>query len=108
MIDDDHNCVIHRADELRPSTALKLIEAVDGIRRPERFEALLTACEADARGRTGLEENDYPQRTRLQRALSAALDVDTRPLAAIAQGRELGEAIREKRLAAIGTALENA
>lgn len=101
-----HHGVIHRADELRPSTVLKLLEAVDGIRRPERFEALLTACEADARGRAGLEENDYPQRTRLQSALTAALNVDTKPLAAAAQGRELGEAIRKQRLAAIGNALD--
>lgn len=97
---------IHRADELRPGTVLKLIEAADGIRRPERFEALLTACEADARGRTGLEASDYPQRARLRRALKAARDIDTKPLAATAQGRELGKAIRELRLAAIGAALK--
>ena len=100
-----HHGVIHRADELRPGTELKLIEAADGIRRPERFEAMLMACEADARGRTGLETSDYPQRVRLQRALEAARDIDTRPLAATAQGPELGKAIREQRLAAIGAAL---
>ena len=101
-----HHGVVHRADELRAGTVLKLIESVDGIRRPERFDAMLTACEADARGRTGLEEEDYPQRRKLQRALAAALDVDSKPLAATVQGRELGEAIREQRLAAIGTALD--
>ncbi len=99
--------VVHRADELRPSTVLKLFEAVDGIRRPERFEALLIACEADARGRKGLEEKDYPQRRRLEHALMAALKVDTKILAATAQGRELGEVIRQQRLAAIGKALED-
>ena len=98
--------VIHRADELRPGTVLKLIEAADGIRRPERFEALLTACEADARGRTGLEASAYPQRKRLQRALAAARNVDTKPLAATAQGPELGKVIRQQRLAAIGAALK--
>jgi len=101
-----HHGVVHRADELRPGTVLKLIEAVDGIRRPERFEAMLTACEADARGRAGLEEDNYPQRARLQRALSAALNVDTKSLTATAQGPELGEMIREKRLTAIGAALD--
>jgi tRNA nucleotidyltransferase (CCA-adding enzyme) len=101
-----HHGVVHRAGELRPGTVLRLIEAVDGIRRPERFEAMLTACEADARGRAGLEEDDYPQRALLQRALSAALNVDTKPLAATAQGPELGEMIREERLIAIGAALD--
>jgi len=98
--------IIHRAADLRPGTVLKLIEASDGIRRPERFEALLTACEADARGRTGLEKSDYPQRTRLQRALKAAREVDIKPLAATAQGSELGKAIRSQRLSAIGAALK--
>ncbi len=98
--------VIHRADELRPGTILKVIEGTDGIRRPERFEAFLLACEADARGRKGLEGCDYPQRRRLQLALRAALDVDTKPLAATAEGRELGDAIRKQRLAAIAVALK--
>jgi tRNA nucleotidyltransferase (CCA-adding enzyme) len=65
----------------------------------------LTACEADARGRTGLETSEYPQRARLQRAFKAAREVDTKPLAATAQGPELGKAIRQQRLAAIGAAL---
>lgn len=102
-----HHGVVHRADELRPGTVLKLIEAVDGIRRPERFEAMLTACEADARGRAGLEASDYPQRPRLRRALQAALDVDSKPLAETSQGPELGAAIRAARLAAIGEALQD-
>ncbi len=96
---------IHRADELRPGTVLKIIEGADGIRRPERFGALLVACEADARGRTGFEESEYPQRVRLQRALDSARDVDTKALAATAEGRELGKAIRAKRLAAIAATL---
>lgn len=101
-----HHGVVHRADELRPATVMKLIESVDGIRRPERFDALLTACEADARGRTGLEENEYPQRRLLRDALTAALDVDTKPLAEAVQGPELGDAIRELRLGAIGSVLQ--
>src|SRR5690606_24473440 len=50
----------HRALELKPSTLLKLFKAFDIYRRPERFEQFLGACEADARGRTGLEQRAYP------------------------------------------------
>ena len=39
---------IHRAAELRPSTLLDLMTAVDALRRPDRLDTLLAACEADA------------------------------------------------------------
>ncbi len=100
----DHG-IVHRAAELKPGTILKLIEGSDGIRRPKRFESLLLACEADARGRTGLENADYPQRRRLERSLMAARDIDVGKLAAQAQGAALGALIREHRLAAIAEAL---
>ena len=56
-----HHTLVHRALELRPATVLTLLEKCDAMRRPERFEELLQACEADARGRTGLESSPYPQ-----------------------------------------------
>ena len=59
----------HRALELRGKTLLKLLNATDALRRPDRFEAFLLACEADARGRLGLEQRDYPQADYLRQAL---------------------------------------
>ena len=97
---------VHRAAELRPSTVLKLLESVDAFRRPERFEALLLACEADARGRSGLEDRPYPQAARLRAALAAARDVEARPLVERRlSGEALGRALREQRIAAIAAAL---
>lgn len=97
-----HHAVVHRAAELRPATMLKLFEAADAFRRPERFEEMLAACEADARGRTGLEDDPYPQRDYLRRAHAAAAGVtlDEIERAGLA-GAAIGERIREKRLAAI-------
>ncbi len=51
---------VHRASELRADTVLKTLEGCDALRRPERFADFLLACEADARGRKGLEMRDYP------------------------------------------------
>ena len=51
----------HRALELKPATVWKLLKTLDVIRRPERLEDFLLSCEADARGRTGLEDRPYPQ-----------------------------------------------
>ncbi len=97
-----HHAVVHRAAELRPTTVLKLLEATDAFRRPERFEEMLAACEADARGRTGLEAQPYPQRDYLlrARAVAAAVSLEASERQGLA-GPAIGERIREKRLAAI-------
>jgi tRNA nucleotidyltransferase (CCA-adding enzyme) len=74
----------HRAHILRPGTLLKLLERLDALRRPERFELFVQACEADARGRYGREEAPYPQAELLRSALQAARTVEAAPL--VAQG----------------------
>src|SRR5262249_52592268 len=40
-----HHAVVHRAAELRPDTVLRLLEASDALRRPERFGELMLVCE---------------------------------------------------------------
>jgi tRNA nucleotidyltransferase (CCA-adding enzyme) len=99
--------LVHRAMELRPATIYELLHAVDALRRPERFDPFLIACEADARGRTGLEDDPYPQAERLQRALKAALAVraDAVRGSTALEGPALGAALREARIAAIRAAL---
>jgi tRNA nucleotidyltransferase (CCA-adding enzyme) len=97
-----HHAVVHRAAELRPDTMLKLFEATDAFRRPERFAELLLVCESDARGRTGLEDNPYPQAAYLQRARDAAADVQLSEEERTGlKGPEIGAKIRAKRLAAV-------
>jgi tRNA nucleotidyltransferase (CCA-adding enzyme) len=99
----------HRLLEARPSTVLKLIEDADLLRRPERTDDFLLACEADYRGRKGLEDRPYPQAARLRTALEAALAVraSTVPMAGL-EGKQIGEKIREARLEAISDALNPA
>lgn len=94
--------LVHRAAELRPATVMGLIEGADGLRRPERFEAFLLACEADARGRKGLEDRPYPQADKLRAALAAVQAVDVGGLRAQGlEGAALGEALRSARIDAI-------
>jgi tRNA nucleotidyltransferase (CCA-adding enzyme) len=95
---------VHRALELRPQTILKVLEETDAFRRPERFAEMLVACEADARGRTGLENRDYSQREFFTRCLEAASAVvlteqDREGLI----GPAIGDKIRRKRLDAVKT-----
>jgi tRNA nucleotidyltransferase (CCA-adding enzyme) len=91
----------HRALELRDKTILKVLEESDAFRRPERFEQFLIACEADARGRTGLENRDYPQADFLRGAFAAASAVDSGAIAKQHEGSKIPTAIREARQDAI-------
>ena len=95
----------HRAAELRPATVLKLLEGTDAFRRPERFAKFLLACEADMKGRTGLEDAGYPQAALLQRALAEAAAVDPQPLVAAGlAGEQLRARLRALRSEAIARA----
>jgi tRNA nucleotidyltransferase (CCA-adding enzyme) len=67
---------IHRSSTLGAAALVRLLERCDAVRRPERFEDVLLACECDARGRLGHGEGAYPQRFRLLAALDAARSVD--------------------------------
>ena len=97
---------IHRSAGLGAAALLRLLERSDALRRPERFDEVLLACECDARGRLGLAESPYPQRERLRQALQVALRVDATAIAAdlLARGLSgpaIGDAIRSARIAAL-------
>ncbi len=101
---------VHRSETLDAAAVMRLLERCDAWRRPHRFAEMLLACECDARGRTGFEDRPYPQRARLQRALDAALAVDSAAVSAqaLAQGRSgpaIGDAIRQARQAAVASSL---
>ena len=100
--------VVHRIDELRPATAMKLIEKTDALRRPERFEQFILACEADSRGRTGLEDQPYPQADRLRELARAARAVSAKAIARDGlAGAALGTALRKERIAALKRVLQS-
>ncbi|MBT8106123.1 MAG: multifunctional CCA addition/repair protein [Woeseiaceae bacterium] len=92
---------VHRALELRPKTVLKVLERTDAFRRPERFEQFLLTCEADARGRAGLEKRRYEQAGFFRGAFEAAGSIDAAAVAARNDDREIPAAMRRERLRAI-------
>jgi len=92
----------HRALELKPATVLKLLAALDALRRPERLETFLAACLADKRGRLGHLHDDYPQAAYLRRARDAAAAVTAAPFVAQGlQGPAIGAAMERARVGAI-------
>ena len=103
MLVAEYHTHCHRAFDLRPSTILRVLEATDAFRRPERFEQFLLACEADARGRKGLEDRDYDQTGLFRGAFAAASGIDTKSVVAESDPADIAEAIRRARLDAIRT-----
>jgi tRNA nucleotidyltransferase (CCA-adding enzyme) len=102
---------IHRSLQLSASATMRLLERCDALRKPQRFAQALLACECDARGRLGKQDDAYPQRERLSLALQAALGVATEPIAAAAMaqgitGPHVGQLIRHARVQAMATALK--
>ncbi len=95
-----HHGLVHRLFELRPKTVVKLLEAIDALRRPEGLEPFLQAVEADYRGRGGgFADRPYPQADALRRAAEAVAGVSAQPLLdAGLDGAALGEALRRERI----------
>ena len=93
----------HRALELRAKTLMKLFTATDALRRPERFEEFLLACEADSRGRLGLEQRDYPQTDYLRNALATIQRVSAAQFAQQGlKGKAVGDALYAERVKQLG------
>mgnify|MGYP001826382275 CR=1 FL=1 len=70
----------HRVTELKPATIVKMLNAIDAFRRPQRFAQFLLSCEADARGRTGYEDIQPEQTLQLQACFDVASAVEIQPL----------------------------
>ena len=101
---------IHQSLGFGAEAVLRLLVRCDALRRPERFLLALQACECDARGRLGKEDEAYAQGHRLALLLKAAQSVDSASISAQAlqdglKGPAVGARIDAARLAAIATAL---
>ena len=94
--------VAQRAAELRPGTTLELLTEIGALRDASLLDNFIAACEADLRGRTGLEQAPYPQGELLRRALEAASSVKAAAVAdQTLDGRAFGEALANLRIEAI-------
>lgn len=93
---------VHRARELRPDTLVKLFDSCDLWRKPERFTLILQTCASDAHGRTGHENDAYPQADYLLRCADAARSVKAGDIArACADKNLIADKVREARIVAV-------
>ncbi|PXW99187.1 tRNA nucleotidyltransferase (CCA-adding enzyme) [Sphaerotilus hippei] len=97
---------VHRCTGLGAAALVRLLDRCDAWRRPERFEAMLLACECDARGRLGLEDEPYDAAPLLRGALAQASGLEASAVTAAALARGLrgpavGQALHQARVEAV-------
>jgi tRNA nucleotidyltransferase (CCA-adding enzyme) len=102
--------VVHAAREQTAAGLLDLLMAADALRRPERLDALIEACECDALSLPG-RSGDYAQGRLVRDALSIVKGVDAATVARGARGRAaaktpaaadaIAKAVRAARLGAL-------
>jgi tRNA nucleotidyltransferase (CCA-adding enzyme) len=97
---------IHRSASFGASALVRLLERCDALRRPQRWDEILWACECDARGRLGLSEEPYEQRARLNQVRIWASEIDSAAVAEQAalrglKGPAIGDAVHAARVAAV-------
>ncbi len=93
---------VHLARELRPETLLELLEKLGAFRQGPRFAQVLLACEADAHGRTGFEDCEYPQTDYLRAAAKVAATIQASDVMGEGvTGPEIGRRLAQRRVQAL-------
>ncbi|MCK5662358.1 MAG: multifunctional CCA addition/repair protein, partial [Thiotrichaceae bacterium] len=88
----------HRALELRPGTLCDALTNLGAFKAENQLNDFLLACEADARGRLGLENKPYPQADYILAAQKAAKLIDSSAVSnKNLKGKEIGLAIQQLR-----------
>lgn len=101
------NC--HRIFEMRPATIVDMFTALGVFSDDNCIEDFALACEADARGRTGLEQDPYPQASHLLNMATACQNCDSAQIVSSGlQGSEIGAAIRRLRIATVADFVRSA
>jgi tRNA nucleotidyltransferase (CCA-adding enzyme) len=95
------SAAVREARRLGAEVLVNLLERTDAFRRPDRFDALLDACECDA---AAVGEADPERIPHLRRALAAAQGVDGEAIAQ-ANPSDVAAAVRAARVAAVAAAL---
>lgn len=102
LIAAEYHTHCHKSGELNASTVFKVLKACGAFQDAQRLERFLLVCEADARGRTGLETNPYPQTERFRSGLRAAQTIKASALQAEGfEGATLGAELEKRQIAAI-------
>lgn len=92
-----YHLLVHLAFELKPKTLAKLLDDLDTWRNPDDFDRFLLACQADAQGRKGLQNQPYPQADFLRKIYSLTKDISAKYIPGNITGQDIGKEIHRLR-----------
>lgn len=81
LVVSEYHLHMHKMFELRAATVLEMLEKTRSLSDDTRAEQVALSCIADARGRTGFEDREYPQAALFLRFQQAAKQVNAGELA---------------------------
>lgn len=94
--------LVHGVERLQAGTVVNLLSRMGALRSAQRLEAVLLACECDARGRLGFEGRPYPQAQRLRAALASLGQVNAGEIARVCKGpAQIVERLHQARVTAV-------
>ncbi len=100
LVVTEYHLQCHRAADLKVETLLNLLRDVGALKSSAKLEPFLLSCEADARGRLGLENRHYSSPNYLRRAQSALATVSIADLVSSgAAGDEIGRQLHNRQIA---------
>lgn len=99
LVVTEYHLQCHRAADLKVETLLNLLRGAGALKSSARLEPFLLSCEADARGRLGLENHHYSSPNYLRRAQSALATVSITDLVSSgAAGSEIGRQLHDRQI----------
>jgi tRNA nucleotidyltransferase (CCA-adding enzyme) len=100
LVVTEYHLQCHRAADLKVETLLNLLRCAGALKSSAKLEPFLLSCEADARGRLGLENRHYSSPNYLRRAQSALATVSIADLVSSgAAGDEIGRQLHDRQIA---------
>jgi len=98
----EYHLLCHKALQLEPEIIVNLLKGIGALKSTAKFEDFILCCMADARGRTGFEQRDYPPADYLRAALSQVMAVSIADLVKSGiEGAEIGRQLNLRRIACI-------
>ena len=98
----EYHTSVHRIRDLDAAARYHILKSLDAFRRPEKFEQLLLACIADARGRSGFEHTNYPQADIFRSSLKACNSVLVADIISAGfKGKAVGDELDRRRIKVI-------
>ena len=104
----EYHLMCHKAQQLKPETIVNLLKGIGALKSRDKLEDFILCCEADARGRTGFEDRDYPSSNYLRDALSCISAISVADLVeAGLDGAEIGRQLHLRRTARMADLKQN-